>query len=87
MCGRYTLAATDPSQIRARWPVGERLEVRRRFNVAPGDDVLAVLRRPEREAEGALLRWGLVPSRRSTPAPKASPSVRPTATRSRAGAA
>ncbi len=60
MCGRYTLAGTDPSQLRARWPIGERLEVRRRFNVAPGDDVLAVVQRPD-GAEGALLRWGLVP--------------------------
>lgn len=66
MCGRYTLAGTDPSQLRARWPIGERLEVRRRFNVAPGDDVLAVVVRGEGESperpEGTLLRWGLVPS-------------------------
>jgi putative SOS response-associated peptidase YedK len=61
MCGRYTLAATDPSQLRARWPVGERIEVRRRYNVAPGDDVLAVVQRPDAEPQGALLRWGLVP--------------------------
>ena len=86
MCGRYTLAGTDPSQLRARWPIGERLEVRRRFNVAPGDDVLAVIRRaappsqrsadatgrepgpgPGPGAQGALLRWGLVPFWASDP--------------------
>jgi putative SOS response-associated peptidase YedK len=70
MCGRYTLAATDPSQLRARWPVGERLEVRRRYNVAPGDDVLAVVRDGRADgsaAEGALLRWGLVPFWASDP--------------------
>jgi putative SOS response-associated peptidase YedK len=62
MCGRYTLAGPDPSQLRARFPIGERLEVRRRYNVAPGDDVLAVVQRdPGGEPEGALLRWGLVP--------------------------
>ena len=61
MCGRFTLAQTDPSQLRARFPIGERLEVRRRFNVAPGDDVLAVVRREESHPEGVLLRWGLVP--------------------------
>ena len=60
MCGRFTLATPDPSQIRARFPIGERLEVRRRYNVAPGDDVLAVVRRGP-QPEGALLRWGLVP--------------------------
>ena len=60
MCGRFTLATPDPSQIRARFALDERLEVRRRYNVAPGDDVLAVVRRGPRP-EGALLRWGLVP--------------------------
>jgi len=73
MCGRYTLAGTNPSQLRTRWPIGERLEVRRRFNVAPGDDVLAVVRRAggghdgSAEPEGALLRWGLVPYWASDP--------------------
>jgi putative SOS response-associated peptidase YedK len=61
MCGRFTLAQTDPSQLRVRFPIGERLEVRRRYNVAPGDDVLAVIRREDAHPEGALLRWGLVP--------------------------
>ena len=42
MCGRYTLAAPDPAAIRDRFPIGESIEVRQRFNVAPGDDVLAV---------------------------------------------
>jgi putative SOS response-associated peptidase YedK len=73
MCGRYTLARTDPSQLRTRWPIGERLEVRRRFNVAPGDDVLAVVQPAgggqdaSAEPEGALLRWGLVPYWASDP--------------------
>jgi putative SOS response-associated peptidase YedK len=66
MCGRFTLASPDPSQIRARFPIGERLEVRRRYNVAPGDDVLAVVRRGP-QPEGALLRWGLVPHWASDP--------------------
>lgn len=67
MCGRYTLATPDPSQLRARWPLGERIEVRRRYNVAPGDDVLAVVRPRDGEPEGALLRWGLVPYWASDP--------------------
>jgi putative SOS response-associated peptidase YedK len=65
MCGRYTLATPDPSQIRARFPIGESLEVRRRFNVAPGDDVLAVV--GDAASAGALLRWGLVPFWASDP--------------------
>jgi putative SOS response-associated peptidase YedK len=68
MCGRYTLAGPNPAQLRARYPIGEQLEVRRRYNVAPGDDVLAVVRRGEdAEPEGALLRWGLVPFWASEP--------------------
>ena len=68
MCGRYTLAGTDPSQLRARWPIGERVQVRRRYNVAPGDDVLAVVQRVGDEPpEGTLLRWGLVPFWASDP--------------------
>jgi putative SOS response-associated peptidase YedK len=67
MCGRFTLATPDPSQIRARFPIGERLEVRRRYNVAPGDDVLAVVNRLQSGPEGALLRWGLVPHWASDP--------------------
>jgi putative SOS response-associated peptidase YedK len=62
MCGRYTLATPDPADIRARFPVGEEIYIRRRYNVAPGDDVLAVTTDREGAARGELLRWGLVPS-------------------------
>ena len=61
MCGRYTLATPDPAALRARFPIGERVEVRRRFNVAPGDDVLAVTTDREGAPRGDILRWGLVP--------------------------
>jgi putative SOS response-associated peptidase YedK len=61
VCGRYTLAAPDPAQLRGRFPIGETVQVRRRFNVAPGDDVLAVTTDREGAPRGELLRWGLVP--------------------------
>ena len=61
MCGRFTLAHTDPSQLRVRFPISEGIEIRRRYNVAPGDDVLAVVRREESHPQATLLRWGLVP--------------------------
>lgn len=60
MCGRYTLANTTPGELRARFPLGESVEIARRWNVAPGDDVLAVVSRRE-GVTGMLLRWGLVP--------------------------
>jgi putative SOS response-associated peptidase YedK len=70
VCGRYTLATPDLLGVRARYGVDERVEVRRRFNVAPGDDVVAVTtdRRAQPDGEhapaqsvGRMLRWGLVP--------------------------
>jgi putative SOS response-associated peptidase YedK len=67
MCGRYTLAGTTPDQLRQRFPLGESVEIRRRFNVAPGDDVLAVVTR-EGAPQGALLHWGLVPPWAESPA-------------------
>ncbi len=62
MCGRYTLATPDPGSLRARFPIGAAVEVRRRFNVAPGDDVLTVTTDRAGAPRGELLRWGLVPS-------------------------
>ena len=68
MCGRYTLAAPTPGQLRARFPIGESIEVRQRFNIAPGDDVLTVTTDEEGAPRGELLRWGLVPAWADSPA-------------------
>jgi putative SOS response-associated peptidase YedK len=62
VCGRYSLATPTPADVRARFPVGESVEIRRRYNVAPADDVLAVTVDREGAPRGELLRWGLVPS-------------------------
>jgi putative SOS response-associated peptidase YedK len=62
VCGRYTLANPNPAEVRARFRIAESLEVRRRYNVAPGDDVLAVTTDREGAPRGDSLRWGLVPS-------------------------
>lgn len=55
MCGRYSVSASDISGLRQRFGLDERVEVRRRFNVAPGDEVLAV-----KQDGGTLLRWGFL---------------------------
>jgi len=53
VCGRYTVATGDLAGLRSRFGLDEQIHVRPRFNVAPGDDVLALTR------DGpALLRWG-----------------------------
>jgi putative SOS response-associated peptidase YedK len=62
VCGRYTLAAPNPAEVRGRFPIGESVEIRRRYNVAPGDQVLAVTTDKAGQPRGELLRWGLVPS-------------------------
>jgi putative SOS response-associated peptidase YedK len=67
VCGRYTLAAPDPSAVRARFGIAEEVEVRQRYNVAPGDQVLAVTTGRQGAVRGELLRWGLVPSWAKSP--------------------
>lgn len=67
MCGRYTLAAPDPGELRARFGISESLQIRPRYNVAPGDDVLAVTTDREGRSRPGMLRWGLVPSWAKSP--------------------
>ncbi len=62
MCGRYTLASPNAAEVRARFRLAESLEVRQRYNVAPGDQVLAVRTGRDGAPRGDSLRWGLVPS-------------------------
>ncbi len=61
MCGRYSLAGPGPGQVRERFALGDAVPVERRFNIAPGQDVVAVTMSREGERRGELLRWGLVP--------------------------
>jgi putative SOS response-associated peptidase YedK len=67
VCGRYTLTAPDPTALRGRFPIGESVEVRPRFNVAPTDSVLAVTTDRDGRPRGELLRWGLVPAWADSP--------------------
>jgi len=61
VCGRYTNTA-GPEELNDRFRVPiVGTEGTRRFNVAPTEDVLAIVA-PKGEQEARLLRWGLVPS-------------------------
>jgi putative SOS response-associated peptidase YedK len=55
VCGRFTLSTGDLGGVRSRFGLDERVEVRRRYNVAPGDEVLAVT-----PGGATLLRWGFL---------------------------
>ena len=60
MCGRYTNTA-GPEELNDRFRVPiTGPEGTRRFNVAPTEEVLAIVS-PKGEALAKLLRWGLVP--------------------------
>lgn len=61
MCGRYTNTA-GPEELNDRFRVPIHGDAgTRRFNVAPTEEVLAIVA-PKGEPEARLLRWGLVPS-------------------------
>jgi putative SOS response-associated peptidase YedK len=60
MCGRYTNTA-GPEELNDRFRVPIVSEAgTRRFNIAPTEEVLAIVA-PKGEAQARLLRWGLVP--------------------------
>jgi putative SOS response-associated peptidase YedK len=61
MCGRYTLAAPNPAALRLRFGLSEQVVIRPRYNVAPGDDVLAITTDKAGAPRAEELRWGLVP--------------------------
>jgi putative SOS response-associated peptidase YedK len=61
MCGRYTNTA-GPEELNDRFRVPIESDAgTRRFNVAPTEEVIAIVA-PKGEAEARLLRWGLIPT-------------------------
>jgi putative SOS response-associated peptidase YedK len=60
MCGRYTNTA-GPEELNDRFRVPISSDAgTRRFNIAPTEEVLAIIA-PRGEQEARLLRWGLIP--------------------------
>jgi putative SOS response-associated peptidase YedK len=63
VCGRYSLKPVDPAQLRARFPIGESLEITPPYyNITPTSEVLAVTTDRHGRPRGEHLRWGLVPN-------------------------
>lgn len=64
MCGRYTITTGNRSAVGLRFglEIGPELEpTLGRFNVAPGQEVLAIRSPDGRDREAVAARWGLVP--------------------------
>ena len=61
MCGRYSLATPNPGTVRERFALAPDTPVEQRFNIAPGQHVLAVTTDREGVPRADRLRWGLVP--------------------------
>lgn len=62
MCGRYTNTA-GPEELDDRFHVPiTNAEGTRRYNIAPTEEVLAIVAPEPGEQRAELLRWGLVPS-------------------------
>ncbi|MCD6728122.1 MAG: SOS response-associated peptidase [Solirubrobacteraceae bacterium] len=61
MCGRYTLTARAPDILRERFALCDDIPLEPRFNIAPGQEVLAVTTRRDGSPRAELLRWGLMP--------------------------
>jgi putative SOS response-associated peptidase YedK len=60
VCGRYTNTA-GPEELNERFKVPfDHESGTRRFNIAPTEEVLAIVS-PKGEPEARLLRWGLIP--------------------------
>ncbi|HEY8393907.1 MAG TPA: SOS response-associated peptidase [Thermaerobacter sp.] len=68
MCGRYTLT-TPAVELEHRFLVRLGEDMTPRYNVAPGQDVLAVLAGAGGERRAVRLRWGLVPAWARDPKP------------------
>jgi putative SOS response-associated peptidase YedK len=67
MCGRFALTSS-PEELAKRFGLDEVPSAAPRYNVAPGQDVLAIRADAGGRRRAAPLRWGLVPGWAESPA-------------------
>lgn len=68
MCGRFSLGVSAAT-LAAQFDLGDRPDWSPRYNLAPTQDTLTVLRRsPEGRRECRRMRWGLIPAWAKDPA-------------------
>ncbi|TMA33055.1 MAG: SOS response-associated peptidase [Deltaproteobacteria bacterium] len=73
MCGRFTLTST-PESLAERFGLDAPPSLAPRYNIAPGQEVLAIRAHGEGR-RAALLRWGLVPAWSDRAAASAGPPL------------
>jgi putative SOS response-associated peptidase YedK len=71
MCGRFTLTST-PEELARRFGLDAPPDAAPRYNIAPGQDVLAIRARAGGGRGAVMLRWGLVPAWSESASPGAS---------------
>ena len=67
MCGRFTYSQ-DRQQTAEAFGLDEPPIYQSRYNIAPSNEVLAIVEHPERTREYRRLRWGLIPRWADDPA-------------------
>ncbi|HAT7809703.1 TPA: SOS response-associated peptidase [Legionella pneumophila] len=61
MCGRFAYVASN-EELKSQFHPSNAIEITPRFNIAPGSQVLCLVKTDEDEVQGVVLHWGFIPS-------------------------
>lgn len=61
MCGRFAYVASY-EKLKYQFHLSNSVEITPRFNIAPGADVVCLVKTNTDELQSVVLRWGLIPS-------------------------
>ena len=62
MCGRFTLTVSEEEWVNFFYVQSVNLRFEPRYNIAPGQQIAAIIADDEGRRRAGPLRWGLVPS-------------------------
>lgn len=61
MCGRFVYVASN-EELKSQFHLSNAIEITPRFNIAPGSQVLCLVKTNVDEIQGVVLHWGFIPS-------------------------
>ena len=61
MCGRFAFIASYET-LKVHYALANSVDITPRFNIAPGADVLCLVKTSSDELQAVVLHWGLIPS-------------------------